>query len=165
MKRVLLYVFLCGFCLLASQAFVSTGRADDAQSKKGSQKKDEEKSRDKNTEGVKRSQTSGSTAVTGKITKVDDTTMSLQVTGRNVKLDDILIAVDVKVRMPAEPEFDSKGKPKPFKPDPNDPDRKLGGVKGSKDDLREGQKVVVKVGKHKKDLVATVIVVLPEEKK
>ena len=123
-------------------------------------------SKDEKPDSVKRSQTTAYAEVTGKITKVDDTLLNLSnVLGRKAALDDIIIADDVKVRVPAEREFDSKGKPKPFKPDPNDPDRKYGGAKGSKNDLREGQRVVVKLGKYKKKLVATIIVVLPEEKK
>ena len=168
MKRALLSVSLLALCFVTGQSLMSLGRADDAKPKKDSQKKskDDDKSKDQKPDSVKRSQTTAYAEVNGKITKVDDTILCLSnVLGRRANLEDIIIAEDVKVRMPAEREFDSKGKPKPFKPDPNDPDRKYGGVKGSKNDLREGQRVLVKLGKYKKNLVATIIVVLPEEKK
>lgn len=170
MKHLFLFGALVALCLWTGRSLLSIARADDAKPKKESKDdaKDKDKSsdKDKKPEGVKRSQTTAVGQVTGKITKVDDTTMSMEVNNvRNRrKLDDILIASDVKVRLPAEREFDEKGKPKPSKPDPNDPDRKLGGVKGSHDDLREGQRVVVTLGKFKKKLVANVIVVLPEKK-
>ena len=168
MKRALLSVSLFALCFFAGQVLLSFGRADDAKAKKDSQKKskDDDKSKDQKPESIKRSQTTVYAEVNGKISKVDDTILCLNgVLGRRATLEDIIIAEDVKVRMPAEREFDSKGKPKPFKPDPNDPDRKYGGVKGSKNDLREGQRVLVKLGKYKKNLVATIIVVLPEDKK
>jgi hypothetical protein len=81
---------------------------------------------------------------------------------------DVIIAVDAKVRMPATQEFDEKGKPKPFKKDPNDKDSKLGGVKGAIDDLREKQTAWVTLGKTSKKnskYVATIIVIDAEAKK
>jgi len=170
MKRAFLYGCLLALCFLAGQSLRNSARADEAKPKKDGQKKDakdDDKSRDKKSESVKRVQTTFVRNVTGKLTRVDDATLTLEASGglSKVKLEDVVIAEDVKVRMPAEPEFDSKGKLKPPRHDPNDSDRKLGGVKGSKDDLREGQHVVVKLGKYNKKLVATVIVVLPEEKK
>jgi|GEM_PF-3537760 len=163
MIRGLLSVSLLALCFVAGQPLLSFVTADDAKQKKESPKNSKG---DEKPDSVKRAQTTAYTEVNGKITKVDDTILSLgNVAGRRATLDDIIIADDVKVRVPAEREFDSKGKPKPFKPDPNDPDRKYGGVKGSKNDLREGQRVLVKLGKYKKKLVATIIVVLPEEKK
>ncbi|HEV3116698.1 MAG TPA: hypothetical protein VGY58_06570 [Gemmataceae bacterium] len=168
MSRALLSISLLALCFVAGQPLLSFVTADDAKQKKDGPKnsKSDDKSKDEKPDNVKRSQTTAYTEVTGKITKVDDTLLNLgNVLGRRMTLDDIIIADDVKVRVPAEREFDSKGKPKPFKPDPNDPDRKYGGVKGSKNDLREGQRVAVKLGKYKKKLVATIIVVLPEEKK
>jgi hypothetical protein len=165
MNRALLGGLLLALCFLSGQSSIS--RADDAKPKKDSQKKDDDKSRDKKPDGVKRAQTTSVGTFSGKLTKVDDAMLAFEAgQGRAKKtIEDVIIADDVKVRLPAEPEFDSKGKLKKFKPDPNDPDRGLGGVKGSKDDLREGQQVVIKLGKHNKKLVATVIVVLPEEKK
>ena len=164
MSRALLSVSLLALCFVAGQPLLSFVTADDAKQKKENSKSDD-KSKDEKPDSVKRSQTTAYAEVTGKITKVDDTILNLgNVLGRRATLDDIIIADDVKVRVPAEREFDSKGKPKPFKPDPNDPDRKYGGVKGSKNDLREGQRVLVKLGKYKKKLVATIIVVLPEQK-
>jgi hypothetical protein len=168
MKHLFLSGALVALCLWTGPGLISAARADDPRSKKESKDdaKDKASDKDKKPDGVKRSQTTTVGQVTAKITKVDDTTMSLEVYARrgNRKVDDILIASDVKVRLPAEPEFDEKGKPKPSRPDPNDPDRKLGGVKGSHDDLREGQRVVVSLGKFRKKLVANVIVVLPEKK-
>lgn len=50
---------------------------------------------------------------------------------------EIALTDDVKVRQPPKPELDAKGRPKPFKPDPKeDPDYKLGGIKGTPGDLR-----------------------------
>jgi hypothetical protein len=167
MSRALLSISLLALCFIAGQPLLSFVTADDAKKKDSTKNsKSDDKSKDEKPDSVKRSQTTAYAEVTGKITKVDDTLLNLgNVLGRRATLDDIIIADDVKVRLPAEREFDSKGKPKPFKPDPNDPDRKYGGVKGSKNDLREGQRVAVKLGKYKKKLVATIIVVLPEEKK
>jgi hypothetical protein len=52
---------------------------------------------------------------------------------------------DVKVRVPTKPDFDAKGRPVPTNPksDPSDPDRKLGGVAGSVEDLHKNQVVQV----------------------
>ena len=164
MNRVLCCGFLVTICFVSSQLSFPALKADDAKPKKDVPKKNsKEDSTDKKAGGVKRAQTTFVRTVTAKITKVDDAMLSLE--ANKVTLEDVLIAEDVKVRLPAEQEFDSKGKPKPSKPDPNDPDRKLGGTKGSKDDLREGQQVVVKIGKHNKKLVATVILILPQDKK
>src|SRR5437879_3598181 len=168
MSRALLSVSLLALCFVAGQPLLSFVTADDAKQKKESPKNStgDDKWKEEKPDSVKRAQTTAFAEVNGKITKVDDTILSLgNVAGRRATLDDIIIADDVKVRVPAEREFDSKGKPKPFKPDPNDPDRKYGGVKGSRNDLREGQQVLVRLGKYKKSLVATIIVVLPEEKK
>jgi hypothetical protein len=139
---------------------------DDKGAKKDTQKKDK-KDDGKKSEGVKRSQTTRVGTFRGTIKEIDERSLSFEreVGQAKQKQEGILIATDVKVRLPAEPEFDSKGKLKPFKPDPSDPDRKLGGVKGSRDDLRDGQQVVLTLGKlPNKKLVATVIVVLPEKK-
>ena len=114
MKRALLSVSLFALCFFAGQVLLSFGRADDAKAKKDSQKKskDDDKSKDQKPESVKRAQTTVYAEVNGKISKVDDTILCLNgVLGRRATLEDIIIAEDVKVRMPAEREFDSKGKP------------------------------------------------------
>ena len=54
-----------------------------------------------------------------------------------------------KFRKAAPVEVDSKGRPKPFKPDPKDPDRRLGGLKGSMDDIKEGRWVLVNLSRTK----------------
>lgn len=59
---------------------------------------------------------------------------------------DIMLADDVKVRIPIKLERDEKGKVKPYKPDPDDRDRHLGGMKGSEADLARRQIVTVHLG-------------------
>jgi hypothetical protein len=79
----------------------------------------------------------------------------------------ITVADAAKFRVLPQPTFDDKGRIKPVKPDPQDPDRRLGGVKGSAEDLRKDVWVVANLsrtrsgGKH----VAHAIVVLGEEAK
>ncbi len=171
MNRAFCYGCLATLCFWTVQALVSAVRADDQPAKKEAQKKDaKDGDKDKKTEGVKRSQVRSVTKVPGKITMVDDKSLTLKIgSGKAERTVEFIIAEDVKVRVPAELEFDEKGRPKPPKRDPTDPDRRLGGVKGSKDDLREGQNVVAWVGrlsnKKKDNLVATIVVVLPEPKK
>jgi hypothetical protein len=152
--------------LLMGTILAPSGLADDKGAKKETQKKDK-KDDGKKAEGVKRSQTTRVGTLTGTLKDLTESSLTLERAVGQAKqsVKDILIATDVKVRLPAEPEFDSKGKPKPFKPDPSDPDRKLGGVKGTRDDLRDGQQVVLTLGKlPNKKLVATVVVVLPDKK-
>lgn len=63
---------------------------------------------------------------------------------------EILLADEAKVRVPFKPEFDPKTKrvkPDSIRPDLNDPDRKLGGLKGSEKDLNDKQWVVVGLGR------------------
>jgi hypothetical protein len=166
MSRIFLFGSVLATCLWTMTALVAPGRADEQDAKKDNPKK-EQKDDSKKNEGPKRSQTTRAGTVKGTIKAIDETSLTLevQVGSAKQKVEGVLIATDVKVRVPAEPEFDSKGKLKPFKPDPSDPDRKLGGVKGSKDDLKEGQPAVVTLGKlPNKKLVATVVVVLPEKK-
>jgi hypothetical protein len=62
---------------------------------------------------------------------------------------DIMLAEDPKVRIPFRPEIDEKTKkvkPESVRPDPNDPDRKLGGLAGFGKDLQRGQWVLVTLG-------------------
>lgn len=78
---------------------------------------------------------------------------------------DIMLADDVKVRIPYKPERDEKGKIKPFKPDPDDRDRHLGGIKGSESDLARRQFVTVHLGLTTSDprnprIVATAVIVV-----
>ena|SRR5258708_16486724 len=166
MHRLFYYGSLLTLCLWTATALVPAGMADDKEAKKDAQKK-EKKEDGKKSDGVKRSQTTRFGAVKGTIKEIDEDSLTVEYEVGKIKqrAEGVIIASDVKVRVPAEPEFDSKGKLKPFKPDPSDPDRKLGGVKGSKNDLRDGQQVVLTLGKlPNKKLVATVIVVLPEKK-
>ena len=165
MRRVYLLGSLLAVCLWGSAILVSPAGADD---KKDDAKK-EKKDSDKKTDGIKIKdlQTKKAGAIQGKLKGVDENSFTLlvQIPRAGQKEIEILIAEDVKVRSTPEPEFDSKGRLKPYKPDPNDPDRKLGGVKASKDDLRDGQNVVVTYGTSKaKKPVATLVVILPENK-
>jgi hypothetical protein len=89
---------------------------------------------------------------------------------RDVHTDiEVTLAEDVKVRVPFVPERDPKtGRPKSLFPkkDPNDPDRNLPGVKGSIEDLRENQWVVVTLGRTRDkppQTFATVVVVYGEK--
>jgi hypothetical protein len=79
----------------------------------------------------------------------------------------VTLSDQVKVRVLPKPEYDEKGKPKKFKPDPNDPDRRLGGVKGSPSDLKKDEWVVVDLKSDRKGntYVANIVAVLGEEEK
>jgi hypothetical protein len=60
------------------------------------------------------------------------------------------MADDAKVRVPFKPEIDEKTKrvkPESIRPDPTDPDRGLGGLKGAESDLQTRQWVVVALGR------------------
>jgi hypothetical protein len=62
---------------------------------------------------------------------------------------EISLADDPKVRIPFKPEIDEttkKVKPESVRPDPNDPDRKLGGLAGFGKDLQPKQWVLVTLG-------------------
>jgi len=161
MKRTtaLLVVLTLGFWLMPD--LISTVKADDNKDTKKSDKDKDEKS-----EPVKTSQTTKAGTVAGKITGRDENSFTLEVgKDRNKKTVDILIAQDAKIRLPAEQEFDEKGKPKPFKKDPSDPDRNLLGVRGTKADLHDGQNVIVTLGRlPNKKLVATRIYVVADKK-
>jgi hypothetical protein len=163
MRRTLVFGSLLTLCFWTVSSLALPLQTDN----KPAKKKDKDDDKDKKTESVKRAQTTAYQTVSGTVAELDDKTFTLKATvgKREVKVEGIILAEDVKVRMPAEVEFDRKGKPKPPKRDPNDPDSKYGGVKGSKDDLRDGQHVQVKLGKYRKKLVATIIVVLPEKAK
>jgi hypothetical protein len=151
----------CGWCFTHR---ASAQQVDEKREKKAAPKK-EKKDEDKKTEGIRRAQTATVGPVTGKVCGVDEKSIKLEVgEGQRKRNLDILLAEDVIVRLPAEREFDEKGRLKPPKKDPSDKDRKYGGIKGSKDDLKDGQGVVVKLGKYKQKLVATVIVVMEEKK-
>ena len=75
------------------------------------------------------------------------------------------VADRAKIRVLPKNEFDEKGNIKRFKPDPKDPDRRLGGVKGSREDLRENVWVLARLKRNRKGTVyvADVLVVLGEE--
>ena len=81
---------------------------------------------------------------------------------------DMMLAEDAKIRTPFKPEYDDqtkKLKPESVRPDPNDPDRKLGGLKGSEQDLKNRDWVVVTLGttRDKPPMVlATVVQVVSE---
>jgi hypothetical protein len=79
----------------------------------------------------------------------------------------VSVAENAKIRVMPKTEYDAKGKAKPFKPDPNDPDHRLGGVKGSLGDLKPEQWVVVNLKSDRKGTtyVANIIAVLGEEEK
>ena len=117
-------------------------------------------------ETVKTSQTTRVGRLTGKITAKDDNSFTLEVGKEPAKKTyEVLIAEDAKIRFPAELQFDDKGKPKPFRKDPSDPDRSMPGVRGTKENLRDGQNVIVTIGKlPNKKLVATVILVVADKK-
>jgi hypothetical protein len=180
MIRNALSVLLLAFSFVVVQA-LPTGAADDKTPKKDEKKdtkkddKKKDKSKDKDTEkdlgALKTSQaTKTQRTLRGKIKLIDAKGLTLEVLAARdkwVPVEGILIPEDLKVRVPYEPEFDEKGKPKKFKPDPTDKDRRLGGVKGSVGDLHDGQSVVVQIGtlkSDKKKLVALVVVVVQEKK-
>jgi hypothetical protein len=81
---------------------------------------------------------------------------------------DIMLADEAKVRLPFKPEYDDqtkKLKPESIRPDPNDPDRKLCGLKGSEKDLKNRDWVLVTLGTTRDKppmILATVIQVVSE---
>jgi hypothetical protein len=79
----------------------------------------------------------------------------------------ITVADAAKIRVLPQPEYDDKGRLKPRKPDPKDPDRRLGGVKGSAADLRKDVWVVANLRRTRSGSqhVAHTVVVLGEEAK
>jgi hypothetical protein len=98
----------------------------------------------------------------GKLIKLEEDSFKMEVTiGKYKETIDIVIDDDVKVRMPVDVEFDDKGRPKRPKKDPNDKDSRLGGVKGAREDLANGQDIVVTVGQlPNRKLIATIIKVV-----
>jgi hypothetical protein len=158
MPHIYFTICLLSFWFLTAPGLALKAAAGEKAAKSGADKKD-----DKKTEGIKISQTIGAGRVQGKIKAINDKSFTLVGPGGKPSVD-LLIAEDAKVRLPAEQQFDEKGKPKRSKPDYSDPDRRLGGMKGAIEDLREGQAVIVSLGRviNKKQLVATIILVLPE---
>jgi len=79
----------------------------------------------------------------------------------------ITVADKAKFRVPAQQEFDSKGKPKPTKIDKKDPDWKLGGVKGQFSDVEKDQQAVFRLRRNKAGtlVVADVVIVLGKEER
>jgi hypothetical protein len=79
-----------------------------------------------------------------------------------VKID---VAANAKVRVLPANEFDDKGNIKPFKPDPKDPDRKLGGVPGKLEDVEKDMWVAVNLRRNRSGSLhlANVVVVLGKE--
>jgi hypothetical protein len=130
---------------------------------KAAKKEDKDK---KKPEIIKAAQTSRVGQYTGRVTGTDENAFTLEVGKDPTKRTfDLLVAEDAKIRLPAELQFDDKGKPKRLKKDPNDPDRNMPGVRGTKEDLHEGQNVLVTVGRlPNKKLVATVVLVLADKK-
>jgi hypothetical protein len=179
MRRNFFLVPALAVSLLGMQVALSSRAADDPKPKQEEKKKDKDKDKDKKDtkskddkdgDALKSSQaTKAQLTLRGKIKQIDGKGMTLEVkVGRETKeVDGILIPEDIKVRVPYEPEFDEKGKPKKYKPDPSDKDRKLGGVKGSVGDLQEGASVALQLGKLKSDkkkLVALIAIVVQEKK-
>lgn len=131
------------------------------------QKKDkDDKSQDVKSSPVntKKAKLTSAGAVVGRITKMEDDMLTLEVTvGKAKSTMEIQIAEDAKFRVPQPLEFDDKGKPKKAKKDNSDPDRKYGGVKGARDDLRNGQQVEVTLARlPNKKYVATVLRIFPD---
>ncbi|MER3415015.1 MAG: hypothetical protein C4297_02230 [Gemmataceae bacterium] len=76
--------------------------------------------------------------------------------------DPIMLAEDAKIRIPPPIEKDEKGRikaPKKSKPDPNDPDAKLGGVKGDVGDIQPRRWATVVLAKKTKDGPPVAIIV------
>jgi hypothetical protein len=146
--------------LLLAAFPLALARADDQQPAKKAEKEK------KKPEAVKSFQTTRVGQWTGKIAGTDESSFTFEVgTGPTKRTYDLTVAEDAKIRLPAQMDFDSKGKPKPLKKDPSDPDRNMPGVRGTKDDLHEGQNVIVTIGRlPNKKLVATVVLVLAEKK-
>jgi hypothetical protein len=163
MQRLLFCGSLLALCLWTTSALVPGIRADDK-----SQKKDTKKDSDSKTLTVKRAQASTVSTLQGMLKGVDDASFILvrQLRGQKQETE-LILAEDVAVRATPEPEFDSKGKPKPFKPDPSDQDRKVfsvATVKAGKSDLHDNQQVWVVVGKWRNKLVAKAVLIMPEKK-
>jgi hypothetical protein len=88
------------------------------------------------------------------------------ITLRDTSVDVQISTADAaKFRVLPKNEFDDKGKPKPFKPDPKDPDRKLGGAKGEFKDIEKDVWVAVDLRRNKSGTIhqASVVIVLGRE--
>jgi hypothetical protein len=165
MGRTYLYGALLSFCFWTMPAWAPALQAQEKPAKKDAKDTD----KDKKPEGVKRSQTRYVTMVKGRIKTVGENSLTFEVDVRGKKQElELIIAEDAKIRLPAMQDFDEKGRPKPIKKDKSDTDSRLGGIKGKKEDLAEGQMATVTIGKwtkKKKDnLVATIIQVYEEKK-
>lgn len=91
--------------------------------------------------------------------------ITLKKTYQDVK---VTLAEGAKFRVIPKPEFDDKGRVKPLKPNPKDPDRNWGGVKGSAEDLSKDMWVVVNLSRlysRSKHVAAMVVVLGKEEEK
>jgi hypothetical protein len=168
MVRAFLLGALLSWCSWAVAGLVPAAQAQDKPAKKDA-KDTKDADKDKKAEGIKRSKTHYWTTVRGRIKLVGDDTLTLEVDVRGKKQElELVIAEDAKIRMPVVLDYDEKGRPKPIKRDKSDTDSKLGGIKGKKEDLAEGQMAEVGIGKvtkKKKDtLVATIIKVYEEKK-
>jgi len=157
MIRTVFFSFVLGSLLTAP---AGSARADDQKPAK------QEDNKSTKPETVKASQTTKVGRLTGKITARGDNSFTLEAGKEPAKKTyELLIAEDAKIRLPAELQFDEKGKPKPFHKDPSDPNRSMPGVRGTKEDLRDGQNVIVTIGRlPNKKLVATVILVVADKK-
>jgi hypothetical protein len=85
---------------------------------------------------------------------------------RNTSVDvTITVADTAKIRVLPKNEFDDKGRIKRFRPDPKDPDRRLGGVKGEFKDIEKGTWVAVNLRRNRSGSLhlAHVVVVLGSE--
>jgi hypothetical protein len=88
------------------------------------------------------------------------------VTLRNTSVDvTITVADSAKIRVLPRNEFDDKGRIKPFRPDPRDPDRRLGGRKGSFEDIEKDVWVAVKLRRNRSGSLhlASIVLVLGQE--
>jgi len=102
---------------------------------------------------------------------------SLRGTNANVTLKDshadvdITLSEEAKIRIPLKPEIDEQTKrvkPESLRPDPKDPDRKLGGLKGTEKDLVKDHWVVVTLGATREKpprILGTIVQVVGEPKK
>jgi hypothetical protein len=77
----------------------------------------------------------------------------------------VTVAQKAKIRVLPKNEFDEKGRIKPFKPDKKDPDRRLGGVKGTFKDVEQDMWVTVKLRRNRSGSLhlADIVVVLGKE--
>ncbi len=120
--------------------------------------------------------------VRGRIQEIDDNKLKIIATdkvpeviasryGRNIQTREVHTELEltmiqgVKVRLPHKPELDAKGRPKPVKKDPNDPDRNLPGIKGDTKDLIVGQTITATMARSQEKqprLSAVIILIEPD---